>query len=124
MGSVFLFGSNRSLNPSCLRGRGCCGRSAAGPTTPKALIASLTKSVGCAICHEGWVRQQLENAMNVSSRFRRSGSADHPSFDTYVATSIEGLKLQAQSHQTIWGLGEAERWDIDQNAGQLIFTFG
>lgn len=44
-------------------------------------------------------------------------------FDTFIAASMEGVRLQSQSHQSAWGFGKAERWDFSQTGGELVFTF-
>jgi hypothetical protein len=36
--------------------------------------------------------------------------------------SLEYLQLKMQSHADAWGLGSAERWDIDMDQGLIWFT--
>jgi hypothetical protein len=36
---------------------------------------------------------------------------------------MEGLRLQTNAHQGSWQLGDSDRWDFDQDTGELIFTF-
>jgi hypothetical protein len=35
---------------------------------------------------------------------------------------MEGLRIQTGAHQNTWHLGQEERWDIDQDSGELVFT--
>lgn len=55
--------------------------------------------------------------------FRRDDSGETPEFLALVEGSVEGLRLQTSAHQGVWHLGEEERWNIDQDVGQLICTF-
>jgi hypothetical protein len=53
-----------------------------------------------------------------------SGSnGETPEFRALLEGSMEGLKLQTAAHQNTWGFGKAERWDLSQDVGELIFTF-
>src|SRR5262245_22658555 len=54
---------------------------------------------------------------------RGDGAGDTPDFETFVAQSLEGLKVQTNGHRALWHLGDEQRWDIDQNLGKLVFTF-
>jgi hypothetical protein len=36
---------------------------------------------------------------------------------------MEGLRRQTEAHQSVWHLGQAERWDFEQDRGELVFTF-
>ena len=44
-------------------------------------------------------------------------------FDTLVEVSIEELRHKTAAHQGGWRLGQAQRWDLDQDQGNLVFTF-
>lgn len=44
-------------------------------------------------------------------------------FKNFLASSMEGLRVQTSAHQNTWGLGRSERWDFSQDTGQIIFTF-
>jgi hypothetical protein len=51
-------------------------------------------------------------------------SGEEPSeFAAFVEASMEGLRLQTDGHQRLWGFGSEEEWEIDQEAGELVFTF-
>jgi len=41
----------------------------------------------------------------------------------FIQGSIEGLKLQTSAHQSLWGFGKADRWDVDLETGKITFTF-
>jgi len=51
------------------------------------------------------------------------GDGEPPDFAAFLEGSVEGLRLQTEGHQNIWQFGRAERWDFDQNSGELVFTF-
>ncbi len=44
-------------------------------------------------------------------------------FDTYVAASIEGMRLATSGHTGIWNLGTEQSWNVNQDAGTIVFTF-
>jgi hypothetical protein len=46
-----------------------------------------------------------------------------PGFEPLVEKAMNDLRAKTASHQTAWGLGKAERWDVNQGDGRLIFTF-
>lgn len=46
-----------------------------------------------------------------------------PEFKDFLEGSLEGLRLQTGAHQGTWQLGESDRWDFDQETGELVFTF-
>jgi hypothetical protein len=52
-------------------------------------------------------------------RARPNGDDD---FEALVERSMEELRLKTQAHVETWGLGSAERWDMDQDEGLLTFT--
>ena len=51
------------------------------------------------------------------------GDGESPHFAAFLEGSMEGLRLQIEGHQNTWQFGREERWDFDQNSGELIFTF-
>ena len=44
--------------------------------------------------------------------------------ETFVEASIEGLKIQTESHDATWGIAEAETWSVDQDAGEITWILG
>ena len=44
-------------------------------------------------------------------------------YQQYLDASMEGLKLMNSAHQSTWHLGEAERWNVDQESGMIVFSF-
>lgn len=44
-------------------------------------------------------------------------------FSTLQKLSIEELELKTQAHKEVWGFGKFDRWDLDQDTGQLVFSF-
>ena len=44
-------------------------------------------------------------------------------FSILQKTSIEELKLKTRAHEEAWGLNEISRWDLDQDTGELVFSF-
>lgn len=43
--------------------------------------------------------------------------------ENYIAASMQGLRIQTEAHHNTWGIGEAERWNVDQDSGQIWWTF-
>jgi hypothetical protein len=46
--------------------------------------------------------------------------------DTYehlLQKAMNDLQAKQSAHQALWGLGTADRWDINQDDGNLVFTF-
>jgi hypothetical protein len=46
-----------------------------------------------------------------------------PEFDvqTFVAQSVEGMKLATTAHCATWHLDEAENWSVNQTDGRIVF---
>ena len=40
-----------------------------------------------------------------------------------IAGSVEGLHMSTDAHRRIWHLGDEESWDVDQDEGQIYFSF-
>ena len=47
----------------------------------------------------------------------------NPAFAPLVEKGMNDLRTKTASHQAVWGLGKAERWDVNQEDGLLVFTF-
>lgn len=45
-----------------------------------------------------------------------------PDFPTLQKVSLEELELKTRAHDQAWGLGRIERWDLDQDTGELVFS--
>ena len=45
-----------------------------------------------------------------------------PDFATLQKVSLDELKLKTDAHRKVWGLGNAQRWDLSQDSGQIVFT--
>ena len=43
--------------------------------------------------------------------------------EDFIAASVEGLQIQTESHDATWGIGKAETWDVDQDAGTISWIF-
>jgi len=43
--------------------------------------------------------------------------------EEFIAGSVEGLKMTTDAHSGTWHLGEEKTWDVDQDNGQIIFSF-
>ena len=51
------------------------------------------------------------------------GSGKLPSdFASLQQMSIEELKLKTEGHVRAWGLDHIERWDLNQDSGELVFS--
>ena len=46
-----------------------------------------------------------------------------PDFDVLLRGSMDELMLKTQAHQSAWGFGAEEAWQLDQDKGELIFEF-
>src|SRR6476469_9035436 len=44
-------------------------------------------------------------------------------FTTLQKVSIEELKLKTQMHAAAWGLDTISGWDLEQDTGELTFSF-
>ena len=44
-------------------------------------------------------------------------------FHALCEKAMNDLKIKSQSHRDVWGLGSADRWDLNQETGTLSFTF-
>lgn len=46
-----------------------------------------------------------------------------PDFDTLLRSSMDELMLKTQAHQSAWGFGTEEAWQLDPDKGELLFEF-
>ncbi|MEU8900404.1 DUF6882 domain-containing protein [Nocardia sp. NPDC048505] len=61
--------------------------------------------------------------MGLFGRKRKSGPGDErPDLATLLAQGEELVTQLANAHMS-WGLGSADRWDLDQRTGQISWTF-
>ena len=44
-------------------------------------------------------------------------------FDKLLEQSIEELRVKTEAHKGVWRLGQSESWSLDQDRGDLIFSF-
>jgi hypothetical protein len=44
-------------------------------------------------------------------------------FSTLQKMSIEELELKTRGHVEAWGLDKIDRWDLNQDTGELLFSF-
>jgi hypothetical protein len=44
-------------------------------------------------------------------------------FKLLIEGSMEGLRAQTGEHAAAWQFGKAERWNVLQDTGELVFTF-
>jgi nucleotidyltransferase/DNA polymerase involved in DNA repair len=44
-------------------------------------------------------------------------------FSTLQKVSLEELDLKTQAHNEAWGLGKIARWELNQDTGELVFSF-
>ena len=45
------------------------------------------------------------------------------SYQDLVEASMEELRLKTQAHVEGWRMGVAKRWDLNQDKGELVFSF-
>jgi len=62
----------------------------------------------------------LAVSMSFLSRLFGSQELDFPRF---CEKALNDLRTKSSAHESLWGLGHAERWDLNQDDGRLIFTF-
>jgi hypothetical protein len=43
-------------------------------------------------------------------------------FQQLLDDSMDELQLKTEAHLNVWGFGSFERWDVDQDTGELIFS--
>src|SRR5882724_8027933 len=53
--------------------------------------------------------------------FVQGGTKASSDFETLLDQSREDLKLKTEAHK-VWGFGKFDRWDLDQDVGDLVFT--
>jgi hypothetical protein len=51
------------------------------------------------------------------------GKEATPAPEQFIQASIEGLRMQTAANASAWHFGEEARWDVDQDAGKITFTF-
>ncbi|HYC72982.1 MAG TPA: hypothetical protein VEB66_17350 [Opitutaceae bacterium] len=57
------------------------------------------------------------------SLFSRLFAREDLDFPRLCEKAINDLHAKSSAHESLWGLGHAERWDLNQKDGRLIFTF-
>ena len=56
--------------------------------------------------------------------FLGCGGGKHDAeFHALVEKAMADLRAKQAAHQQTWGLGKADRWDVNQSEGKLVFTF-
>ena len=55
--------------------------------------------------------------------FRRKSNDPAPDLDTLLLEGQDMIEQTGRAHAEAWGLGSADRWDLDQTTGLLRFTF-
>lgn len=81
------------------------------------LVAGAILVAGCGRA-SGPDEAASADATAVSDRSAETAMTD---FETLLASSVEELRLKTEAH-TVWGLGTFDRWDIDQDVGNLVFS--
>ncbi|HVV72151.1 MAG TPA: hypothetical protein VHI52_11745 [Verrucomicrobiae bacterium] len=67
------------------------------------------------------MNQPSENTLGQTA-FQEPGVAALD-FDALLRSSMDDLMLKTQSHQSAWGFGTEESWQLDQDKGELLFQF-
>ena len=44
-------------------------------------------------------------------------------FEALLRTSMDDLTAKTKTHQEAWGFGEEDQWYLNQDSGELVFTF-
>lgn len=50
-------------------------------------------------------------------------TSEPPEFVAVLEGSMESLKFLMANHQATWHIDQADRWDVNQDVGDLVFTF-
>src|SRR5687768_14433687 len=50
-----------------------------------------------------------------------AGASTSKEFQQLLDTSVKELQVKTDAHKS-WGLGSFDRWDLDQDAGTLVFS--
>ena len=45
-----------------------------------------------------------------------------PDFSTLQKVSLEELAIKTRAHDEMWGITKIERWDLNQDIGELVFS--
>jgi len=53
--------------------------------------------------------------------FLQTGTKATYDFEAIQKQSLEELKIKTEAHK-VWGFGKFDRWDLDQDVGDLIFS--
>jgi hypothetical protein len=43
--------------------------------------------------------------------------------EEYIAGSLEGLRMATSAHANTWHFGSEKYWNVDQETGNIVFTF-
>jgi hypothetical protein len=60
---------------------------------------------------------------NLSGGEGQDAAGEAMDFDTLLRFSMEELMGKSQVHQTAWGFGTEEDWQLDSDQGELVFRF-
>lgn len=61
--------------------------------------------------------------MSIFNNFFGAGQTDEtPEFTALLEECLESLRFMTTNHSA-WRIEQAERWDLDQDVGELVFTF-
>lgn len=59
----------------------------------------------------------------IKKLFGGGGKSTDPGVDFLIARGEEDLRTKTAAHAGIWGFGTEENWSLDQDTGELTFTF-
>src|SRR5476651_2199682 len=57
------------------------------------------------------------------SLFSRLFAKDDLDFPRFCEKALNDMRAKTAAHESLWGLGHSERWDLNQDDGHLTFTF-
>jgi hypothetical protein len=61
--------------------------------------------------------------MSIFNKLFGGQEREPPEFTAVLEASMENLKFLTANHQAIWHIDQADRWDLNQDIGDLVFTF-
>lgn len=62
-------------------------------------------------------------ALIVTSLLSHLFAKDDLAFPHLCEKAMNDLRAKTSAHESLWGLGHSERWDLNQEDGRLIFSF-
>ena len=69
------------------------------------------------------MKKTIIAAIITMSLFSRLFAKDDLDYPRFCEKALNDMRAKSSAHESLWGLGHSERWDLNQDDGRLIFTF-